>query len=168
MSDATVAEAGPPAKSGKKGMMIGGVLALVLGGGAFYATWSGLLFGSGDPAVEEAADTSGAAGLSGNSGQNITFVPLDPLVISLAPGANARHLRFSAELEVPRGARSDVERLKPRVVDVINSYLRAVDPVELSEPGALIRLRAQLLRRIELVVGPEQVEDLLIMEFVLD
>ena len=58
--------------------------------------------------------------------------------------------------------------LKPRVMDVLNGFLRAVEVQELEDPAALIRLRAQMLRRIQIVVGEGRVNDLLIVEFVLN
>ena len=58
-------------------------------------------------------------------------------------------------------------QLTPRVMDVLNSYLRAVEVSDLEDPSALIGLRAQMLRRIQLVTGDGRVRDLLIMEFVL-
>jgi flagellar FliL protein len=56
----------------------------------------------------------------------------------------------------------------PRVLDVLNSYLRAVEVAELEDPAALVTLRAQMLRRIQLVTGPDRVRDVLITEFVLN
>ena len=57
--------------------------------------------------------------------------------------------------------------LKPRILDVLNEYLRAVEEIELESPGSLTLLRAQMLRRIAIVVGDGLVRDLLILEFVL-
>ena len=65
------------------------------------------------------------------------------------------------------GAEADVTKLTPRVMDVLNSYLRAVAVSDLEDPSALVSLRAQMLRRIQLVTGEGRVRDLLIMEFVL-
>jgi flagellar FliL protein len=59
-----------------------------------------------------------------------------------------------------------VERLSPRVLDILNSYLRAIDIAILEDPGALITVRAQMLRRIQIVIGEDFVTDLLITEFV--
>ncbi len=53
-------------------------------------------------------------------------------------------------------------------MDILNGYLRAVDVRDLEDPSALIRLRAQMLRRIQIVTGEGRVKDLLIMEFVLN
>ena len=44
----------------------------------------------------------------------------------------------------------------PRVVDVLNTFLRAVEPRDLEQPSALAPLRAQMLRRIQVVTGEGQ------------
>ena len=55
----------------------------------------------------------------------------------------------------------------PRVLDVLNTYLRAVEVRDLEEPSSLVKLRAQMLRRVQVVTGEGKVRDLLITEFVL-
>jgi flagellar protein FliL len=153
-----------PKKKGKTGLIIGLVLALALGGGGFFAVYSGLILGHGDAlASSEAAGEEALDVLP-----PVSFVPLEPLVISLGTGVRSRHLRFRGELEVVPGAQDDVTKLTPRVMDVLNSYLRAVDVSALEAPASLITLRAQMLRRIQLVTGEGRVRDLLIMEFVLN
>ena len=104
---------------------------------------------------------------TGAAGEVMAFLPVEPVIVSLAGAEDNRHLRFRAELEVPSTYASEVEHLMPRVVDVMNAYLRAVEPKSLSSPGALIALRAQILRRVNLVIGAERVNDVLVMEFVL-
>ena len=64
---------------------------------------------------------------------DVTFVPVDPLTVSLGPGSANRHLRFRAELEVEPGAKSDVTAMLPRVLDVLNGYLRAVSITDLEQ-----------------------------------
>lgn len=98
---------------------------------------------------------------------DVAFVPIEPLVISIG-GTDVSHLRFRAQLEVRSTYREEVEKLMPRVVDVLNSYLRAVAVEDLSNNSALVRLRAQMLRRVQVVTGGDRVNDLLIMEFVLN
>ena len=63
---------------------------------------------------------------------------------------------------------ADVEAIKPRIIDVLNGYLRAVRVSDLEDPTVLIKLRSQMLRRVQVVTGPGYVRDLLIMEFVLN
>lgn len=163
-------QAAPEGKKGKRGLLIGAVLALVLGAGGFGAVYTGLLPGS----VSMGGGGHGAAGHGGpvdhtvtDTLHPVTFVPLEPLVISIGQGAGTRHLRFRAELEVEPGTETSVSQLTPRVMDVLNSYLRAVGLSDLEDPAALIGLRAQMLRRVQLVTGEGRVRDLLIMEFVL-
>ena len=153
-----------PKKKSKKPLLIGLILALVLGGGGFYAVYSGMILAPAPP--EEQANAHAAAEVE--QVPPVAFVPVDPLVISLGPRSSSRHLRFRAQLEVEPAYKADVETLLPRVVDVLNSYLRAVDLRDIEDPAALINLRAQMLRRIQLVTGEGRVRDLLIMEFVLN
>ncbi|WP_102106675.1 flagellar basal body-associated FliL family protein [Oceaniglobus roseus] len=147
-----------PQKSGRKGLLIGGVLALILGGGGFYAVHSGMILGGHDSGAEPAPPPEAPVM------PNIAFIPLDPILVSLGSGSHA--LRFLGQLEVDQPRLEEVTKLLPRVIDVLNSYLRAVEPVELEDPAGLMRLRAQMLRRIQVVVGEGRVRDLLIMEFV--
>lgn len=146
-----------PARS-RKPLLIGLVLALLLGGGGFFVTFSGLIP---LPMAQQAGPGPGPL-------PDIAFVAIEPLLISLSPGAGGRHLRFAAELEVARGHQSEVAQLMPRVRDVLNGYLRAVAVAELEDPSALVRLRAQMLRRVQMVTGEGRVRDLLVTEFVLN
>lgn len=147
-------------KSGKKGLIIGLLGALLAGGGGFYATYAGMILGD---HVEDASHAeSDIPPLP-----EIAFVALDPMVISLGESANSKFLRFSAQLDVDPASEEAVQMVLPRIVDVLNTYLRAVSEDELGKPASLERLRAQMLRRIQVVTEQGQVKDLLITEFVL-
>ncbi|GHE97667.1 flagellar basal body protein FliL [Aliiroseovarius zhejiangensis] len=152
----------PAEQKSRKGLLFGVVLAATLGGGGFFATYSGLIGGA-DPNIPPEEPAAVIADLPA-----VAFVELDPLVISLGGSGNSRHLRFRGSLEVVPGHETDVSHLVPRVIDVLNGYLRAVDVKVLEDPTALIELRAQMLRRIQLVTGEGRVRDLLILEFVLN
>lgn len=157
MADATTAEL-PTGKRplGKMPLILGAVLALIGGGGAFYATWSGLLGGT------DAAPAHEAGALP-----DIAFVPVDPVVISLPGSTGLRQIRFTAQIEAESIHAAEIAQLMPRILDVVNSYMRAIEPVRFEEPGALMRIRAQLLRRIQIVTGEGRVRDLLVTEFVM-
>jgi flagellar protein FliL len=157
-ADATL-DPTPKARS-KKPVLIGLLLALALCGGGFYATWSGMILG-GDTGH---ATQDGAPGPL----QGIAFVPLDTMVVSLGPDSGSEHLRFTSQVEVVEGAEADVTLLKPRILDVLNSYLRAIDSASIEDPQSMARLRAQMLRRVQIVTGEGRVRDLLITEFVLN
>lgn len=150
-----------PKKSLKKPLFIGAFLALLLGGGGFYATWSGLILSGADHASD--AEQAAAPDMPA-----IEFVPMEALVISLGPAADDRHLRMTTQLEVNAGYAEDVTKLLPRIADLMNGYLHAISPKEFDDSAILVRMRAQLLRRIQIVTGEGRVRDLLVTEFVLN
>ena len=153
-----------PAK--KKGILMPLILGLVLagagGGGGFYAVQSGLIGGPAEASDGDHADAPlpplGPA----------AFVALDPIVVNLPPGSDRDFLLFTGSLEVAPGSEAEVEALRPRIIDVLNSYLRALELADLESPTALIRLRSQMLRRVQVVSGGDRIRDLLIIEFVIN
>lgn len=162
MTDATAEQAEAPEKSGKAGLIVGLVLALAGAAGGYFLTSSGLLPPGGD-SHEETAEKSP----SDHAAPNVQFVDLPEVIVAVTTG-DSRHLKFHAQLEVEAGHASEVEAMKPRIVDVMNSYLRAVDLSDLEDSLALVRIRGHLLRRIGMVVGEGRVRDVLVMEFVLN
>lgn len=174
MADAAAEGGERPKKSRLILIAAGG--ALLLGGASFYAVWSGLvpLAGGKDAAQDEAKDTTSEGGGSldrpyeGTPGVLPAFVAMAPLTISLGPDAGARHLKVAVTLEIDPARREGVEATLPRVADVLNTFLRAVEPEFLADPRRMARLRAQMLRRVQLVTPQGSVRDLLIQEFVLN
>lgn len=176
--------AGP--KKSKLPLILGLVCAVAGGGGGFYAVSAGLIPRGGDSTGDASADPHGATddhAVADGGGHDdtqdvghgetasisgIAFVPLDPIVVSLPHSTHGSLLRFSAQLEVTPEYEGEVAGLKPRIVDVLNGYLRAVKPDDLADPMALARLRSQMLRRVQIVVGSGRVNDVLIMEFVVN
>jgi flagellar FliL protein len=132
-------------------------LALILGVGGFYAGLNYLpgLGGYGSMAT-------------GGPSAHLAFVPIPQLLVTLPPGATIRHLRLTAELEVEKSHAAGVQRMMPRILDMLNGYLRAVAVSELENPAALIRIRAHLLRRVQIITGEGSVRDFLVTEFVLN
>lgn len=167
-------------KRNKRGMLvpllIGVVLAAGGGGAGYWAVTQGPLASE----TAESVDAHGDEGTDGHgadhadasepmmSAPDVAFVPLETVVISLGPEQSARHLLVTAELEVAPDYEAEVTQLSPRVLDVLNSYLRVISISELSDPSSLARLRAQLLRRIQVVTGTGRVSDLLITQFVVN
>lgn len=165
MSDAVAEAPEAPAKSKKLPLVLGVILAVAGAGGGYYASSSGLLFGHSDPefAKDHEQDETPAKPLP-----DIAFVAIEPITISLTGSKFVRHLRFRSQLEVNSAHQKDVELILPRIVDVMNSYLRALDVAEFEDAQALAKLRGQMLRRVQVVAGQGRVRDLLVMEFVLN
>ncbi|MBO6603360.1 MAG: flagellar basal body-associated FliL family protein [Roseicyclus sp.] len=151
----------------KRGLMmpllIGLFLAAAAGGGGFWAVTQGPLAGMFSHSETDDEEAHDAAEYT-----PVAFVPLETLIVSLGSEAAGQHLIVSAELEVDPAYADEVTTLSPRVLDVLNSYLRVIDLRELSEPTSLIRLRAQMLRRVQVVTGDGRVRDLLITQFVVN
>ncbi len=162
MTDAVAETPEEPAKPSKLPLILGLVLALAGAGGGFFAVSSGMLFPGHSPA-EHASATVAPDALP-----DVVFLEIEPIMISLSGNRNVQHLRFRGQLEVEASYSSDVEHIMPRVVDVLNSYLRALELQDLQDPLALPRLRGQMLRRVQVVAGKGRIRDLLIMEFVLN
>ena len=140
-------------------------------GGGFFAVQSGLLGGGSDAHAEGSATDAHAdqqEHVETAALPNVSFIEVPQVMVSLGPGGHSQHLRFRASLEVPQQYAADVEAILPRVQDVLNSYLRALEARDIEAPGALVRLRGQMLRRVRLVAGEDRIRDLLVLEFVLN
>jgi flagellar FliL protein len=164
MADATIQDGEAAPKAGKMPLIIGLVLALLGAGGGFMAVNLGLIF----PAESHTQEAKSEKVETSHALTDIAFVPMDPLTITLPRSSKYDHLRFRGELEVVKGYAQEVESTLPRIIDVLNTYLRALEVADIEQAASLSRLRSQMLRRVQIVAGPGRVNDLLIMEFVLN
>ncbi len=159
-------QGGAAAKSVVRALSLGLASALTLAGAGAAAAYF-----SPPPAVrcvlDESAKGTGVKVRSKAAIPPAAFVALDPLVVTLGPKAQSRYLKISISIETTAAQSSEVAKFTPRFRDALNSYLRAVEESDLAEPASMTRLRAQLLRRIELVAPPDSVRDILITDFVL-
>lgn len=146
-----------PLKKGRGALLLGLAGAIVTGGGVFYAVYSGLILAPSDRSTRPAPVAT-----------DFAYIPIENITVTLAPGSGARFLRLSGQIEVAESSLADMERLHPRFLDLMNTYLRALEVSDLTEPAAIIRLRAQLLRRLQVIAGEGHVRDFLITEFVIN
>ena len=164
MTDTAAATAEAPKKRRMQPMLIGVALMVALSVGGFFVTYKRLI-----PLEKpNAAGSEAGEKVAASAAPAATFVPVPPIIVSLGDRSSGANLRFSSNLEVADGQAAAVKALMPRILDVLNSYLRAVDVSALEDPTALTRLRAQMLRRIQIVTGEGQVRDLLVTQFVLN
>ena len=169
------AESAPKKGGGGKTLILGVVLAAALGGGAFFVVYSGMLALPLPPAnAPEQADGGKGDGKGAEKAAAdappppaTAFTRLEPILVSLGDGASLRQVQLTAELEVDPMQAEQVASLEPRVRDVLTTYLRAVEAEDVDDPAALLRMRAQMLRRVQVVTGEGLVRDLLVSEFVL-
>lgn len=159
------AEFEAPVKRSRAPLLIGLALSLLLGGGGFFAVYSGavsLPFG-GEAKPEKTAPRRAAY----NPEDAPAFVPVGEMVIPLGPNARAKFLVIEMEIETRQEDAAAIDALRPRLLDVFNTFLRAVEEADIEAPSATIRLRAQLLRRARAVAAPVEPRDLLITSFIL-
>lgn len=160
MSDAVQGPSDGMVKHTKYLLILGFVLFLSGGAGGYYTVSSGLVsapesFGASAQLTEPALT------------DQVAYVPIDPLIVTLRQEEISRQLRFSAQIEVYPEYQEEVAFAMPRILDTLNGYLRAVELEDMEDALALLRIRLHIFHRIDVIVGPEKVRDILITEFVL-
>lgn len=156
----------PKKKRGGLAFLFIAPLALA-GAGGIGAYVMGMVTPPGDRAAEAAVGEGlDAAEVDPNE---IAFVTLPDLLVNLnVTGNRLRFLKFSASLEVADAEEAEqVTRLVPRIADNIHAYLRAVQVGELGGPDAVYRVKRDLLARVNQVVRPLQVRDVLVGEMLI-
>lgn len=154
----------PLKKRSKLPLLLGLILFIVAAGGGFYATFSGKV---------SVASLMGGKKASGESDVVMaavaapSYIPIGEIVIPLGPQAEAEFLMITSEIEVSPKDATTFEALLPRIRDLFNTYLRAVEARDLEQPDATLRLRDQLLRRLRVIAEPAAPRDLLFTSFIL-
>lgn len=160
-----VEEEAPKKPSVMKTLLFSGVGAIALGG---VAAGVAFLAPSGEATCVAIADSDSHGKKKTKSYEDIAFVNLEPLVITLGPNATSQYLKISLSLETSHQDTKTIEHLSPKFRDVLNTYLRAIDENDLADPAAMMRLRAQMLRRLQIVAPDDAISNVLITDFVLN
>jgi flagellar protein FliL len=92
------------------------------------------------------------------------FVDLPEMAVTLPNDGHPRQMRIHISLELNPGAPAPppTDVLSPRVYDALLTYLRTLGDGELDGAMAIDRIRADLYRRLQLILGPGVVRDVLI------
>ncbi|HUA53055.1 MAG TPA: flagellar basal body-associated FliL family protein [Candidatus Sulfotelmatobacter sp.] len=155
--------------SGKKLILFVILPVLLVIGAAAGLYFSGALssiFGGG----EKAAPAEAAAGAPGAAqpGAPIYWDLPDILVNLRTDGPRPQFLKISVSLELDHPEdRAAIERVMPRVTDTFQVYLRELTADQLRGSAGLIRLREELLSRINTAVAPAHVKDVLFREMLI-
>lgn len=158
MTDATAAEVETSQKKSKLGLIIGLVLMLSAAFGGFFSVKLGFL--------DVILTSTSKKKYEDSSKPGFEFVSLEPVTVSLVGSDSIEHLRFKIDIEISPERKSEVEYLIPRMMDIMNGYLRLLEPDDYLDSIALLRIRSQLLSRFQLVAGKDAVKNVLIIEFV--
>lgn len=134
-------------------------LVLLLGGGGAAAYF--LLF---TPAQETEMATAEAKA----DDKKIVFYDLPEMLVNMNTDANSKKrtflkIRVALELE-SEGAAKDIEAVLPRVIDSFQIYLRELRLDDLKGSAGILRLKEELLHRLNTTARPVKVRDVLFKE----
>lgn len=96
------------------------------------------------------------------------FVELPEMTVNLNTlGTNPQYLRIRASLEVGDDrTRSAVRQALPRVLDAFQLYLRELRPTDLEGSAGMMRLKEELLRRVNIAVHPSEIDGVVFEEII--
>lgn len=131
-------------------------LVLVGGGAATYF----LLFSGQDEVVSESMTDP-------NAPKTVVFYDLPEMLVNLNTGSGKRktYLKVLISLELEStDAVTEIEQVMPRIVDSFQVYLRDLRVEDLQGSAGLMRLKDELLTRLNATVRPVKVNDVLFRE----
>lgn len=100
----------------------------------------------------------------------VTFLTLPDMVVNVqAPDGRPTHLKLKLTLEMSDGHQAEVlQGQMPRLQDMLQSFLRELRPEELQGSAASFQLRAELARRVNLILAPGKIDAVLIEEMLVN
>ncbi|HYF22784.1 MAG TPA: flagellar basal body-associated FliL family protein [Caulobacteraceae bacterium] len=182
-------EAAAPAKKGLplKMLVIAGAGAVVVlgggGAGAFFllqpkAEAHGADAGHEKPKKAKKADKGGhgkggkedkEAGQVREGPDGVVFYTLPDMVVNIqSPDGRPTFLKLKLTFELPdHEAAEHMQADAPRIKDMFQTFLRELRPEDLSGSQGSYQLRMEILRRVNLILGPDQVKAVLIEEMLI-
>lgn len=141
------------------------LLVLLIGGGA-----GAYFLGMFDAPVEEHGSGEHAADGEHEEGKPVAvFYDLPEILVNLSTtGKKETYLKIRIALELEdEKMQAGLEPLMPRVVDNFQVFLREMRVEDLSGSAGMVRLKEELLQRINLSVQPLKVRDVLFKEMLI-
>jgi flagellar FliL protein len=150
----------------KKLMVGGGLLGvLLIAGGAFY-------FLRPAPTQEKSEETAAVQNVQtappNLPAKEAAFFDIPDIIVNLqTPDATQSYLKLSVSLELEKAdLKAVIEPVMPRVIDQFQSYLRELRVEDVRGSAGVMRLKEELLRRVNLAVAPTPVRDVLLKEMI--
>jgi flagellar protein FliL len=146
-----------PKPSKKKKILIALVLVLAIAGGV-----TGFMIKKQkDKKAAEAAEAE-----SKDATPKAIFHDMDEMIVNLnTEGKNVSFMKIKIILEISKKDDLDaVQKMMPKITDVFQMYMRELRPSDMQGSVGLYRLKEELLLRINKIVHPAQVNDILFKE----
>ena len=179
--DAAEGEGGGKKKLPLKLIIIGAVIAvLVLGGGGTAAF---LLLGHKAPAAANAKpkpkkddkkkgdkkDDPNAAQIADGPDGVVFYTPPDIVVNMQTADGRSTFLKLKLTFELPDPTMADtLDANMPRLQDMFQTFLRELRPEDLQGSQGSYQLRMEIKRRVDLVIAPAQINNVLIEEMLIN
>jgi flagellar protein FliL len=150
--------------SGKMLIIVGAgalVLLLGIGAGVFF------LFFSGGPKVEQQAEEGPPKPEEPKGPVKSVYFNMPDLLVNLNAGAGRRTSFLKLTMTVELRSIDDAglfEANLPRIFDNFQVYLRELRPEDLRGSSGFLKLREELLTRVQLAAAPARVNDILFRE----
>lgn len=96
-----------------------------------------------------------------------TYVELKEVLITVGSAPATRYLKMHISVITNADGIEAVQSAEPMLIDAFNTYLRSIEMKDFEDPGFYPRMREQLARRTELVLGSGVSNGVLITEFLL-
>jgi flagellar FliL protein len=163
-NDDAEGEAAPKGLFGnKKLLMIGGgalLVLLLLGGGVYYLFFSG-------PSDADKPKMVGNVVLP-LVPPTVVFYDMPDLVVNIqSADSTPAYLKLSVALELAAPEeKPGIQVLMPRIVDQFQSYLRELRIDDLHGSAGVLRVKEELLRRVNAAAAPYPVRDVLLKEMI--
>jgi len=148
---------------GNRKLLIASAAALILllgGGGAglYFLVFSA-------PGAEDAAKVADAVPVTP---PQVAFYDVPDIITNLqSTDGNPVYLKLSTSLELDSAEeKAGLAAVMPRVVDQFQGYLRELRVDDLKGSAGVIRLKEELLRRINVAAAPYHVRDVLLREMI--
>ena len=147
----------------KKLLMIagGGLLVLLLGIGAglYFFVFSG----------PQAGDQANGAPAAPITPPQVAYYDVPDLIVNIQTSdGTPAYLKLSVSLELNSAEeKAGMQALAPRIVDQFQGYLRELRMDDIKGSAGVLRLKEELLRRINVAAAPYRVRDVLLKEMII-
>jgi flagellar FliL protein len=148
-----------PKKSNKKKLIALVVALVIIGGGATGFIITKKKKEAHEQEMQQAAEAS-------KKGPEMIFHDMDEMIINLnTEGKSVSFMKLKITLEVEGKENLDaIQKMMPKINDVFQMYLRELRPSDMQGSVGLYRLKEELLLRVNKIIYPSQVNDLLFKE----
>jgi flagellar FliL protein len=138
---------------------VGGLLLVLGGGGAAY-----YFLAPKPKTADETAQASVQTQAANLPAATAAFFDIPDIIVNIqTPDSAPAFLKLSVSLEL----KTAIEPVLPRIIDQFQTYLRELRVEDIRGSAGVMRLKEELLRRVNLAVAPTPVHDVLLKEMII-